>query len=73
MTSVAAAVITVAALQAGAVWIAVRAIAGVDLQTLPARLRNRMQWWLLHHRHAYAACAVAFAAGGLAQLAHCLS
>ena len=68
MTSLATAVIALAALQAGAVWSAVRALAGFDLRTVPPRLRGRLRWWLRHHRHAYAACAAAAAAAGLTQL-----
>lgn len=68
MTSFAPAVITLAALQAGAVWSAVRALADLDLRTVPPRLRGRLRWWLCHHRYAYAACAAAAAAAALTQL-----
>jgi len=73
MNSVVAAVIALGALQAGAVWIAVRAIASVDPQTVPARLRHRMQWWQRHDRHTYAVCAMACAVGGLAEIASLLT
>jgi hypothetical protein len=73
MTFAATVVIGLAALQAGALRIAVRAMADVDLQTLPARLRIRLQWWLRHDRHAYAVCAAAAIAGALTQLAPVLA
>ncbi|MDT4924204.1 MAG: hypothetical protein QOG01_1917 [Pseudonocardiales bacterium] len=68
MASPTVALIAMSALVAGSLWLSLRAMAGAELEVLPAHCRRRMLWWQRHYRPVYFGCAVAAAAAGVAQL-----
>jgi hypothetical protein len=68
MASPAFALIAMSALVASALWLSLRAIAGAELEVLPARCRRRLMWWQRHYRPVYLGCAAAAVTAALVQL-----
>ena len=68
MAEPAIALISIAALVAGALWLSLRVADTADLEVLPAHSRRRVRWWQSHHTHVYLGCAVVAVAAGLMQL-----
>jgi hypothetical protein len=68
MAEPAIALISIAALVAGALWLSLRVADTADLEVLPAHSRRRVLWWQRHYTHVYLGCAVVAVAAGLMQL-----
>ena len=63
-----AAVVAMAALVAGALWMTLRFAAVTDLAVLPLHSRRHVTWWQLHAAVVYVACGVTAAGAGVVAL-----
>ena len=58
----------IAVVAGAAMWLALHAVPGSELNALPIRFRRRITWWQLHVRWVYTCCAVVAAGASLTHL-----